>query len=129
MANSPSARKRIRQTATRTARHVARRSRARRFVRFCEEAMAKYALEKNPSAKEMQDKGKAKKANQKASKDSSKSDDKNPEAESISIDEHFRRAMAELHRAAQKGALHRKAVSRKVSRLAKRMKAMTQADG
>lgn len=41
MANTASARKRIRQTATRTARNKARKSRVRRFVRQVEQAIAK----------------------------------------------------------------------------------------
>ena len=40
MANTASARKRIRQTATRTARNVARRSRMRTFVKKVETAIA-----------------------------------------------------------------------------------------
>lgn len=40
MANTASARKRIRQTATRTARNQARKSRMRTFVRKVEEAIA-----------------------------------------------------------------------------------------
>ena len=128
MANSPSARKRIRQTIKRTARQGARRSRARRFVRFCEEALAKYALG-TPSAKEAAKATKNKQTGKSPSKSADKGADSGaPEAVSLSLDEHFRRATSELHRAAQKGALHRKAVSRKVSRLAKRMKALTQGE-
>ncbi len=124
MANSPSARKRIRQTLSRTARHGARRSRARRFVRFCEEALAKYASGNASSAKEAKDKGKDK-GTDKGSSGSGGAEETAP----LSLDEHFRRATVELHRAAQKGALHRKAVARKLSRLAKRMKALTQGEG
>jgi small subunit ribosomal protein S20 len=40
MANNPSARKRIRQTAVRTARNQARRSRMRSFVKKVEQAIA-----------------------------------------------------------------------------------------
>ena len=134
MANSPSARKRIRQTVKRTARHGARRSRARRFVRFCEEAMSTYAAKdasSNPSAQEVKDRVKDrvkdKTKDKKAGKSSSKSGGALDSA-SLPLDEHFRRAMAELHRAAQKGALHRKAVARKVSRLAKRLKTLTQGE-
>ena len=125
MANSSSARKRIRQTLRRTARNSARRSRARRFVRFCEEALANYAASLSPSAKgTAKDAGKDKKT----AKDSSNPKGESPPAP-ILLEEHVRRAMSELHRAAQKGAMHRKAVNRKVSRLAKRMKTLQQGGG
>ena len=89
--------------------------------------MARYALSQTPSTKEAKDK----KAAQKTGKDADKKTDKSADTQetTASLSEHFRIATAELHRAAQKGALHRKAVARKVSRLAKRMKAMTQGDG
>lgn len=109
MANSPSARKRIRQTIKRTHRHVARRSRARGYVRIFEEAL--YA---NTSKSAPDNKGKVKEG-----RDSSKPDSK--PSSSKTLEEHFRTAMSELHRAAQRGALHRKAVSRKVSRLARNL--------
>ena len=111
MANSPSARKRIRQTIKRTYRHVARRSRARGYVRIFEEAL--YA---NTSKSAPDNKGKVK---DKVKDGGDSSNDSSKPSSSKTLDEHFRTAMSELHRAAQRGALHRKAVSRKVSRLAR----------
>ncbi len=107
MANSPSARKRIRQTIKRTQRHVARRSRARGYVRVFEEAL--YATD-SKSASENTNKAKDKSSTIKSST-----------RPSLTLEEHFRTAMSELYRAAQRGALHRKAVSRKVSRLARNL--------
>ena len=89
-----------------------------------------------PSAKELaKDKAKDKKTAKSSSPNSDKGSDKGSDKSTdegsapISLDEHFRRATAELYRAAQKGALHRKAVARKVSRLSKRLKALTQEAG
>ncbi len=86
MANTASARKRIRQTATRTARNQARKSRMRTFVRKVEEALA--------------------------------SGDKAAAAAALVA------AQPEMQRAAGKGVTHRNTVARKVSRLAKRVKAL-----
>ncbi len=86
MANTDSARKRIRQTEKRTARNKARKSRVRTFVRKLEEAIA--------------------------------SGDKSAAQEA------FRAAQPEMQRAATKGTLHANTVSRKISRLSARVKAL-----
>ena len=86
MANTDSARKRIRQTEKRTARNKARKSRVRTFVRKLEEALA--------------------------------SGDKSAAQEA------FRAAQPEMQRAATKGTLHANTVSRKISRLSARVKAL-----
>ena len=86
MANHKSAKKRIRQTVTRTAVNRQRVSSIRTFVRKVEEAIA--------------------------------SGDKSG-AETA-----FRAAQPLLARGAQKGVLHANTVSRKLSRLSKRIKAM-----
>ena len=110
MANSPSARKRIRQTIKRTERNVARRSRARGYVRVFEEAL--YATDSKGGTDSA-----GKKASDKKVADKKVDDNISPKT----LEEHFRTAISELSRAAQRGALHRKAVSRKVSRLARRL--------
>jgi small subunit ribosomal protein S20 len=89
MANTASARKRIRQTARRTERNKARKSRVRSFVKKVELALA--------------------------------GGDKALAAETL------RAAQPEMQRAAGKGVLHKNAVSRKLSRLSKRIKALTPA--
>lgn len=86
MANIASAEKRIRQTAKRTARNKARKSRVHSFIRKVEEAVA------------AGDKDAAQAA--------------------------FRAAQPELQRAAGKGVLKANAVSRKLSRLSARVKAV-----
>ena len=86
MANTDSARKRIRQTAKRNARNKARKSRVRSFVRKVEEAIAA------------------------GNKDAAL--------------EAFRAAQPELQRAATKGTLHANTVSRKISRLSAKVKAV-----
>lgn len=86
MANTASARKRIRQTEKRTTRNRARKSRVRTFLRKVEQAIAGG------------DKAQAQEA--------------------------FRSAQPELQRAATKGVLHRNLVSRKLSRLSSRIKAL-----
>ncbi len=86
MANTDSARKRIRQTEKRTARNKARKSRVRTFVRKLEEAIA--------------------------------SGDK------TAAQDAFRAAQPEMQRAATKGTLHANTVSRKISRLSARVKAL-----
>jgi small subunit ribosomal protein S20 len=86
MANTASARKRIRQTEKRTIRNRARRSRVRTFLRKVEQAIAGG------------DKAQAQEA--------------------------FRAAQPELQRAATKGVFHRNTVSRKLSRLSARIKAL-----
>ena len=86
MANTDSARKRIRQTEKRTARNKARKSRVRTFVRKLEEAIA--------------------------------SGDKSAAQEA------FRVAQPEMQRAVTKGTLHANTVSRKISRLSARVKAL-----
>ena len=86
MANSPSARKRIRQIERRTAVNKARRSRIRTFLRKVEEAIA--------------------------SGDQAKATDA------------LRQAQPEIMRGVTKGVLHKNTASRKVSRLAGRVKAL-----
>ena len=86
MANTSSARKRIRQTEKRTERNRMRRSRVRTFLRKVEEAIASG------------DQG----------------------AASVAL----RTAEPEIMRAAQKGIVHKNMASRKVSRLAARVKAL-----
>lgn len=86
MANSPSARKRIRQIERRTAVNKARRSRIRTFLRKVEEAIA--------------------------SGDQAKAADA------------LRQAQPEIMRGVTKGVLHKNTASRKVSRLAGRVKAL-----
>ncbi len=87
MANTPQARKRIRQAARRTVINTARRSRMRTFIRKVEEAIA--------------------------SGDS--------EAAKIAL----RAAQPEIMRSANKGIVHKNTASRKVSRLAARVKALS----
>ncbi len=89
MANTASARKRIRQTAKRTLRNQARKSRMRTFVKKVEVACA--------------------------------SGDKAAAAEAL------RAAQPEMQRAAGKGVIHKNTVSRKISRLAARIKALATA--
>lgn len=87
MANSPQAKKRVRQIARRTQVNHARRSRVRTFIRRVEEAIAG--------------------GDQSAAIDALKA------------------AQPEIMRGANKGVLHRNTASRKVSRLHKRIKAMS----
>ncbi len=89
MANTASARKRIRQTATRTARNQARKSRMRTFIKKVEAAIA--------------------------------SGDKPAALEAL------RAARPEMQRAAGKGVVHDNTVSRKLSRLSARIKAIAAA--
>jgi len=86
MANTASARKRIRQTTKRTERNQARKSRMRTFVKKVEVACA--------------------------------SGDKAAAVEAL------RAAQPEMQRAAGKGVIHKNTVSRKISRLAARIKAL-----
>jgi small subunit ribosomal protein S20 len=86
MANTASARKRIRQTVKRTERNQARKSRMRTFVKKVEVACA--------------------------------SGDKAAATEAL------RAAQPEMQRAAGKGVVHKNTVSRKISRLAARIKAL-----
>ncbi|WP_428374888.1 30S ribosomal protein S20 [Lichenicoccus sp.] len=86
MANTASARKRIRQTEVRTARNVARRSRVRTFVKKVETAIASGDKEQAASA--------------------------------------LRAAQPEMQRAVGKGVAHANTVSRKISRLSARIKAI-----
>ncbi len=86
MANTASARKRIRQTATRTERNKARMSRMRTFVKKVEEAISS------------------------GNKDAAKAA--------------LQAAQPEMQRAAGKGVVHNNTVSRKISRLAARVKAI-----
>ena len=86
MANTASARKRIRQTEKRTIRNRARKSRVRTFLRKVEQAIAG--------------------GNQDAAREA------------------LRAAQPELQRAVTKGVLHRNTVSRKLSRLSARIKAL-----
>jgi small subunit ribosomal protein S20 len=86
MANTASARKRIRQTLTRTARNQARKSRMRTFIKKVETAIA--------------------------------SGDKAAAASALQA------AQPEMQRAANKGVVHANTVSRKLSRLSARVKAL-----
>ena len=87
MANTPQARKRVRQTARRTEVNQARKSRIRTFIRKVEEAIASGDKDGAQAA--------------------------------------FRAAQPEIVRGANKGVLHKSTASRKVSRLAQRVKTMT----
>lgn len=87
MANTASARKRIRQTARRTARNQARTSRMRTFIKKVEVAIM--------------------------------GGDKAVAAAAL------RAAQPEMQRASGKGVIHRNTVSRRLSRLSARVKAMT----
>ena len=86
MANSRSAKKRIRKAARRTDRNRVRRSRVRSYIRKVEEAIA--------------------------SGDKSTAEDA------------FKAAMPELHRTAQKCALHKNTTGRRLSGLSRRINAM-----
>jgi len=86
MANNASARKRIRQTATRTARNKARTSRMRTFVKAVEQALISGHKEAASTA--------------------------------------LRAAQPEMQRAAGKGVIKLNTISRKISRLSARIKAM-----
>lgn len=87
MANSPQARKRVRQAQRRTAINQARKSRVRTYIRKVEEAIASGDGEAAQTA--------------------------------------LRAAQPEIMRGANKGVLHKSTASRKVSRLAQRVKTMT----
>jgi small subunit ribosomal protein S20 len=87
MANTASARKRIRQTERRTVRNQARKSRMRTFVKKVEAAIS--------------------------------SGDKAGAAEAL------RAAQPEMQRAAGKGVTHQNTISRKLSRLSARIKALS----
>ena len=89
MANTASARKRVRQTAKRTERNRARKSRMRTFIKKVEAAIA--------------------------------GGDKALAAEALRV------AQPEMQRAATKGVVHLNTVSRKLSRLSARIKAMQSA--
>ena len=89
MANTASARKRIRQTKTRTARTHARKSRVRTAVKKVEVAIA--AGDKAAAAAALQ------------------------------------ASQPEMQRAVTKGVAHKNTVARKLSRLSKRIKALTSA--
>ena len=86
MANSPSSKKRARQSERRTEVNKARRSRMRTFVRKVEEALS--------------------------------SGDQAAAAEALRL------AQPEIMRSVSKGILHKRTASRKVSRLAGRVKAL-----
>ncbi len=89
MANTASARKRIRQTEVRTARNAARKSRMRTFIKKVETAIASGNKEQAAAA--------------------------------------LRDAQPELQRASGKGVIHANTVSRKISRLSARIKAIAAA--
>lgn len=91
MANTASAQKRIRQTAKRTARNQARRSRMRTFVKKVETAIA--------------------------------GGDKDAAAAALVA------AQPEMQRAATKGVVHANTISRKLSRLSARVKALPATSG
>lgn len=86
MANTASARKRIRQTVKRNERNTARKSRMRTFVRKVEEAIAG--------------------------------------GDAAVAKEALRQAQPEMQRAANQGVTHENTISRKISRLSKRIKAL-----
>ena len=86
MANTPSARKRIRQIAKRTEVNMARKSRIRTFIRKVEEAIRG--------------------------------------GDAAAAREALRAAQPEIMRGASKGVMHANTASRKVSRLAQRIKGM-----
>ncbi|WP_339948612.1 30S ribosomal protein S20 [uncultured Albimonas sp.] len=87
MANSPSARKRIRQIERRTAVNKARRSRIRTFLRKVEEAIV--------------------------------------QGDAAIAAEALKNAQPEIMRGVTKGVIHKNTASRKVSRLASRVKALS----
>ncbi|MEO1329528.1 MAG: 30S ribosomal protein S20 [Pseudomonadota bacterium] len=87
MANSPQARKRVRQAAKRTEINKARKSRIRTFIRKVEEAIASGDSDQAKTA--------------------------------------LKDAQPVIMRGAVKGVLHKNTASRKVSRLAQRVKTMT----
>ncbi len=89
MANTASARKRIRQTIKRTEINRARKSRMRTFVKKVEVALSG--------------------------------------GDKAAAEEALRVAQPEMQRAANKGVTHRNTVSRKISRLAARIKALPSA--
>jgi len=86
MANTASARKRIRQNVKRTLRNTARKSRMRTFVKKVEVACAA--------------------------------------GDKVAAAAAFRAAQPEMQRASGKGVIHKNTVSRKLSRLSARIKAM-----
>lgn len=87
MANSPQAKKRVRQIERRTAVNTARRSRIKTFVRKVEEAIASGDAAAAKSA--------------------------------------LQAAQPEIMRGATKGVMHKNTASRKISRLAARVKAVS----
>lgn len=87
MANTPQARKRIRQIERRTEINKARRTRMRGFIRKVEEAIAS--------------------------------------GDSAAAQEALRAAQPEIMRSANKGVVHKNTASRKISRLASRVKALS----
>ncbi len=89
MANTASARKRIRQTEVRTARNAARKSRMRTFIKKVETAIASGNKEQAAAA--------------------------------------LREAQPEMQRASGKGVIHARTVSRRISRLSARVKAIAAA--
>jgi ribosomal protein S20 len=89
MANTPQAKKRVRQTARRTAVNTARKSRIRTFIRKVEDSLKKGDAEGARAA--------------------------------------LTAAEPEIMRGAAKGVMHKNAASRKVSRLAHRVKTLATA--
>ncbi|MGB0497178.1 MAG: 30S ribosomal protein S20 [Rubricella sp.] len=87
MANSPSAKKRVRQTLRRTEVNKARRSRIRTFIRKVEDALAK--------------------------------------GDASAAAQALKEAQPEIMRGVTKGVMHKNTASRKVSRLAHRVKALS----
>lgn len=87
MANSPQAKKRVRQIARRTAVNTARRSRIKTFLRKVEEAIASGDASAAKAA--------------------------------------LQAAQPEIMRGAAKGVMHKNSASRKISRLAHRVKALS----
>ena len=87
MANSPQAKKRVRQIERRTAVNTARRSRIKTFIRKVEEAIASGDAAAAKSA--------------------------------------LQAAQPEIMRGATKGVMHKNTASRKISRLASRVKAVS----
>mgnify|MGYP000498268392 CR=1 FL=1 len=87
MANSPTAKKRVRQIERRTAVNTARRSRIKTFIRKVEEAITS--------------------------------------GDDAAAKQALQAAQPEIMRAANKGVIHKNLASRKISRLAARVKAVS----
>jgi len=100
MANTRSAKKMVRKIARRTERHVARRSRMRRFALRAEQSLSA--------------EGGAAAGDKKSAARKKAEPQQTPQ-------EAFRAAQSELMRAAHKGAINTRTAARKVGRLARRL--------